>query len=179
MLLHLRKYSYISQNVEFPNSSLCFLLFETHQHCCNSYLRSYYGAGWHISDSPLPNCSGTQRPSSFFFLPNELRQAHAMMVMDWRAPLRNIAASYVKDGAMPGLRDEARALLESSGQMRPLRMSSKYVGVYPQNRFGDILTPARVHELFDQIYQMHWSTQPICHQVVPKRTTLRWSRTTT
>ena len=62
---------------------------------------------------------------------------------------------------MQGLRDSARQLLEANGQMRTQRLSSKYVGVYEHNRFGDVCTPGRVHELFENIYSVYWSDEVV------------------
>jgi hypothetical protein len=59
------------------------------------------------------------------------------------------------------LRDCAKRILYANGMMYPLRLKSRFVGVHPRNRFGDPISPARVHELLSNIFNAGWSEEEL------------------
>ena len=65
------------------------------------------------------------------------------------------------DPPIHALRDEARRILESNRYMYKLTLPSKFVCVHPRNRFGDQVSPGRVHELFATIFAAEWSDEEL------------------
>jgi len=76
-----------------------------------------------------------------------------------------------KDPAIFNLRDEAMRLLEASNLLQKMDISSRFVVVHPQNRYGDGVMPSHVHSLVEKFANNGFSKAdfglPLASQVPP------------
>ena len=79
---------------------------------------------------------------------------------------------YIKPGApVVALRDEAKACLKEVNLMTKEQIHSKWIGVHPENRYGDGLVPADaialVSDIFKQGFSLKAMLDPTCTEVPP------------
>ena len=80
---------------------------------------------------------------------------------------------YIKpDAPVVALRDEAKACLKEVNLMTKEQIHSKWIGVHPENRYGDGLVPADVIALVSDIFKQGFSLKGTSG---PRR---RWYSTT-